>query len=211
MKVATITVPGRGEIRLELHDDKTPKTVANFEKLIADGFYDGLTFHRVIPDFMIQGGSKNGNGTTGSGTTFDDQFHPTLQHTSAGVLSMAKAADDTNDSQFFITDIATRWLDFNHTVFGFLTAGDDVREAIAAVPVNGSDRPENDVVIESIEVFDNREDAVMMLAAPEGIQAFGEAHPDVPIYIGALDEKLNEKGYIVPGLGDAGDRLFGTK
>jgi peptidyl-prolyl cis-trans isomerase B (cyclophilin B) len=117
MKVATLST-NKGEIRIQLHDDKVPKTVANFEKLAKDGFYDGLKFHRVIEDFMIQGGCPKGTGTGGPGYTFADEFHPELKHDGPGVLSMANAGPNTNGSQFFITHVATPWLDGKHSVFG---------------------------------------------------------------------------------------------
>src|SRR5215510_7345277 len=117
MKTATIKT-NRGDIRLKLYDDKTPKTVANFEKLAKDGFYNGLKFHRVIADFMIQGGCPKGTGTGGPGYTFEDEFHKDLKHTGPGILSMANAGPNTNGSQFFITHVATPWLDGKHTVFG---------------------------------------------------------------------------------------------
>lgn len=130
MKVATI-VSNKGNIRIQLHDDKTPKTYANFEKLVNDGYYNGLKFHRVIPDFMIQGGCPDGNGTGGPGYTFEDEFHPELRHDGPGVLSMANAGPNTNGSQFFITHIATPWLDDKHSVFGRVLEGQDVVNAIA--------------------------------------------------------------------------------
>jgi peptidyl-prolyl cis-trans isomerase B (cyclophilin B) len=117
MKVATMTT-NKGDIRIELFDDKVPKTVANFEKLAGDGFYDGLKFHRVIDDFMIQGGCPQGTGTGGPGYTFEDEFHPELRHDSAGILSMANAGPNTNGSQFFITHGPQSHLDGKHAVFG---------------------------------------------------------------------------------------------
>ncbi len=129
MKVATIETP-RGTIKLELFADKTPKTVANFEKLAKEGFYNGLTFHRVIADFMIQGGCPRGDGTGGPGYQFEDEFHPDLKHSGPGMLSMANAGPNTNGSQFFITHVACPWLDGKHTVFGKVIEGQNVVDAI---------------------------------------------------------------------------------
>ena len=117
MKVATFTT-NKGEIRVQLHDDKTPKTVENFEKLVNKGFYNGLKFHRVIEDFMVQGGCPEGTGTGGPGYKFADEFHKDLKHDTPGVLSMANAGPNTNGSQFFITHVPTPWLDGKHSVFG---------------------------------------------------------------------------------------------
>jgi peptidyl-prolyl cis-trans isomerase B (cyclophilin B) len=125
MKVATI-VTNRGTIRIELHADKAPRTVANFEKLAGQGFYNGLKFHRVIANFMIQGGCPLGTGTGGPGYSFEDEFHPDLKHADPGVLSMANSGPNTNGSQFFITHAATPWLDGKHSVFGRVIAGQDV-------------------------------------------------------------------------------------
>jgi peptidyl-prolyl cis-trans isomerase B (cyclophilin B) len=125
MKVATI-VTNRGTIRIQLHADKTPKTVANFEKLAGEGFYDGLKFHRVLADFMIQGGCPKGDGTGGPGYKFADEFHRDIKHSGPGVLSMANAGPNTNGSQFFITHVATPWLDNKHSVFGQVIEGQDV-------------------------------------------------------------------------------------
>jgi len=129
VKVATIAT-NKGTSRIQLHDDKTPNTVANFEKLAAQGFYDGLKFHRVIPNFMIQGGCPKGTGTGGPGYTFADEFHADLKHDGPGVLSMANAGPNTNGSQFFITHVATPWLDGKHSVFGRVIEGQKVVNAI---------------------------------------------------------------------------------
>ena len=129
MKTATIET-SRGTIRLELFADKTPNTVANFEKLAGDGYYDGLKFHRVIPDFMVQTGCPQGTGTGGPGYTFDDEFHADLRHDVPGVLSMANAGPGTNGSQFFLTPVPTPWLDGKHSVFGKVLEGQDVVDAI---------------------------------------------------------------------------------
>ena len=121
----------KGEIRLELFEDKTPKTVANFERLASEGFYDGLSFHRVIDDFMIQGGCPQGTGTGGPGYTFEDEFHDDLKHDQPGTLSMANAGPNTNGSQFFITHVPCPWLDGKHSVFGrVLGDGQSVVNAI---------------------------------------------------------------------------------
>jgi peptidyl-prolyl cis-trans isomerase B (cyclophilin B) len=129
MKVATITT-SRGTIRLELFEDKVPKTVGNFEKLAKDGFYDGLKFHRVIPDFMIQTGCPRGTGTGDAGYKFEDEFHPELKHDGPGVLSMANAGPNTNGSQFFITHVETPWLNNKHSVFGRVLEGQKVVDSI---------------------------------------------------------------------------------
>jgi peptidyl-prolyl cis-trans isomerase B (cyclophilin B) len=129
MKVATIET-SKGVIRLELHEDRVPKTVANFEKLAGDGFYDGLLFHRVIPDFMIQTGCPQGTGSGGPGYQFEDEFDDSLRHDRAGILSMANAGPNTNGSQFFITHGPTPHLDNLHSVFGVVLEGQDVVDAI---------------------------------------------------------------------------------
>jgi peptidyl-prolyl cis-trans isomerase B (cyclophilin B) len=129
MKVATITT-SRGTIRLQLFEDKVPKTVGNFEKLAKDGFYDGLKFHRVIPDFMVQTGCPQGTGTGGPGYSFEDEFHPELKHDGPGVLSMANSGPNTNGSQFFITHVETSWLNNKHSVFGRVLEGQDIVDSI---------------------------------------------------------------------------------
>ena len=115
----------KGDINLELYHENAPLTVANFVNLVKKGYYDKLKFHRVIPDFMIQGGCPQGIGTGGPGYQFKDEFHPTLRHDSAGILSMANSGPGTNGSQFFITHTETPWLDDNHTVFGSIISDSD--------------------------------------------------------------------------------------
>jgi peptidyl-prolyl cis-trans isomerase B (cyclophilin B) len=129
MKVATFET-SKGTIRIELFDDKVPNTVRNFEQLCEKKFYDGLKFHRVIKDFMIQGGCPKGTGTGGPGYQFADEFHPELKHHGPGVLSMANAGPNTNGSQFFITHVATPHLNGRHSVFGQVIEGQDVVDAI---------------------------------------------------------------------------------
>jgi cyclophilin family peptidyl-prolyl cis-trans isomerase len=140
-----------GTIDVELFDDDAPNTVENFRKLAEDKFYDGVIFHRVIPDFMIQGGDPTGTGTGGPGYSFEDEFndHPVER----GALAMANAGPDTNGSQFFIvTADACPWLDGKHTVFGRVTDGMDVVDAISQVETRAGDRPREDVVIERIDL-----------------------------------------------------------
>jgi cyclophilin family peptidyl-prolyl cis-trans isomerase len=139
-----------GPIVLELFDDDAPETVSNFRKLAGEGFYDGIIFHRVIRDFMIQGGCPEGTGTGGPGYTFKDEIN---QHKVArGALAMANAGPNTNGSQFFIVTTAQApWLDGKHTVFGQVTDGMDTVDAIEALPTDSSDRPLEPPVIESIE------------------------------------------------------------
>ena len=129
VKKATIKT-NKGTIKLDLYDDKVPKTVENFETLAKKGFYDGLKFHRVIPDFMIQTGCPKGTGTGDAGYKFKDEFHKDLKHDGPGILSMANAGPNTNGSQFFITHVETPWLDGKHSVFGKVTDGMDVVNSI---------------------------------------------------------------------------------
>ncbi|MGA8275453.1 MAG: peptidylprolyl isomerase [Thermoplasmata archaeon] len=136
-----------GDMRIELFRDKAPKTVENFVSLVRKGFYTGLTFHRVIPGFMIQGGCPTGDGTGGPGYNIKDEFEPTLRHDGPGVLSMANAGPNTGGSQFFITLAPTKWLDGKHAVFGRVRGGMDVVEKIAAVARDGSDRPKTPIRI----------------------------------------------------------------
>ena len=137
----------QGDIRAEIFADRAPQTSENFLKLVRQGFYDGLTFHRVIPDFMIQGGCPKGDGTGGPGYAIRDEFRPDLRHDGPGVFSMANAGPNTGGSQFFITLKATPWLDQRHAVFGKVRSGQEVVQKIAAVPRDGSDRPKSPVRI----------------------------------------------------------------
>jgi peptidyl-prolyl cis-trans isomerase B (cyclophilin B) len=152
MSQATMTT-NHGDITLELFDEEAPKTVDNFRKLARDGFYDGLIFHRVIKDFMVQGGCPQGTGTGGPGYTFEDEFndHKVVR----GALAMANAGPNTNGSQFFIVTIPEAgWLDGKHTVFGEVANGMDVVDKIEGLPTDGRDRPREDARIEKLEVGD---------------------------------------------------------
>ncbi len=141
----------QGDITIELFDEDAPKTVENFKKLAADGFYDGLTFHRIIRDFMIQGGCPLGTGTGGPGYSFEDEFN---QHKVVrGALAMANSGPNTNGSQFFIvTTGAAPWLDGKHTVFGEVTGGMGVVDQIERLPTDRQDRPKDDAKITALTV-----------------------------------------------------------
>jgi cyclophilin family peptidyl-prolyl cis-trans isomerase len=152
MSAATLQTT-KGAIVLELFDDDAPKTVENFRTLAGNGFYDGVIFHRVIPDFMIQGGDPTGTGSGGPGYTFEDEVndHPVVR----GALAMANAGPNTNGSQFFIvTADACPWLDGKHTVFGQVTEGMDAVDAISQLDRDAGDRPREDVSIERVELSD---------------------------------------------------------
>ena len=150
-QTAVITLGNGKQIRIEFFPEDAPKTVENFTKLAGDGFYDGLIFHRVIKDFMIQGGCPQGTGTGGPGYTFEDEFN---QHkVERGALAMANAGPNTNGSQFFIvTTEAASWLDGKHTVFGKVTNGMDAVDSIEGTQTGAQDRPVDDVVIERVEL-----------------------------------------------------------
>ncbi|MGH2935635.1 MAG: peptidylprolyl isomerase [Gaiellaceae bacterium] len=150
MSAATLHT-NHGAIAIELYDGDAPKTVDNFVGLARKGFYDGVIFHRVIPDFMIQGGDPTGTGSGGPGYTFEDESND--HRVERGVLAMANAGPNTNGSQFFIvTAQACPWLDGKHTVFGRVTSGMDVVDAISSADLDARDRPRSDVVIERVEL-----------------------------------------------------------
>ena len=150
MTTATIHT-NHGAIEVELFDEDAPKTVENFSTLARDGFYDGVSFHRVIPDFMIQGGDPTGTGSGGPGYQFEDEFND--QRVVRGALAMANAGPNTNGSQFFVvTADACPWLDGKHTVFGRVTAGMDVVDRISELPRDERDKPRDDAVMERVEV-----------------------------------------------------------
>lgn len=166
-ELRAVVQTNKGTIEIRLFEHRAPKTVANFVGLATGKreytdletfetttgpYYDGVIFHRVIPGFMIQGGDPTGTGTGGPGYNFADEFHPELRHTKGGLLSMANAGKNTNGSQFFITLGPTPHLDNKHAIFGEVIAGQDVVEAIAAVPRNGRDKPHDDVVMERVEI-----------------------------------------------------------
>jgi cyclophilin family peptidyl-prolyl cis-trans isomerase len=138
-----------GTFTVELFEDRAPETAGNFIKLAESGFYDGVIFHRIIADFMIQGGDPDGTGMGGPGYTIPDEFHPELRHDEPGVLSMANAGPNTGGSQFFITLVPTPWLDDRHAVFGKVTEGMDVIEAMGALKTGRNDRP-----VEEVRIYD---------------------------------------------------------
>jgi len=151
MSTATMHT-NHGAIELELFDEDAPKTVENFRKLAGDGFYDGVIFHRVIKDFMIQGGDPTGTGTGGPGYTFEDEFNE--HKVERGALAMANAGPNTNGSQFFIvTTSAAPWLDGKHTVFGRVTGGMDAVDSIEGTETDAADKPSADAQIERVELI----------------------------------------------------------
>jgi cyclophilin family peptidyl-prolyl cis-trans isomerase len=158
-----------GDLILKLFEDKAPITTARVIQLAQSGFYNNLSFHRVMDNFVIQGGDPLGNGTGGSGVGFDDEFASGYQFTGSGQLAMAKSYDDTNDSQFFITEGPQRHLDFNHTIFGQLVEGEAVRDRISAVPTDANGKPLGAVTITSVSVIDDRQNGVLTLSVPNNV------------------------------------------
>jgi len=149
----TVTIEtNHGTITAEMFSDAAPKTAGNFIELARKGFYDGIIFHRVIGGFMLQGGDPTGTGTGGPGYTIPDEFGDGLAHTGTGMFSMANSGPNTGGSQFFITLAATPWLDGKHAIFGKVTSGLDVVQAIGNVQTGAGDRPVDDVVMEKVTV-----------------------------------------------------------
>ena len=144
-----------GVIEAELFAADAPKTVKNFTDLVSKNFYNGIIFHRVIPNFMIQTGDPTGTGMGGPGYSFSDEFSPTLKHEKAGMLSMANSGPNTNGSQFFITDAATPWLDGKHSVFGQVTSGLDVVKQIANAPRDSNDKPLTTISMTKVTVLES--------------------------------------------------------
>lgn len=142
----------QGSFRAEIFEKEAPVTSGNFLKLVRSGFYDGLSFHRVIPEFMIQGGCPKGDGTGGPGYNIRDEFAPGLRHSGPGMLSMANAGPNTGGSQFFVTVAATPWLDGKHAIFGKVTDGLPAVVSLSQLPRDRNDRPRSPVKIESIRV-----------------------------------------------------------
>ncbi|MFQ5537196.1 MAG: peptidylprolyl isomerase [Gemmatimonadota bacterium] len=149
----TVTIQtNHGTIVAEMFMDLAPRTAGNFIKLAREGYYDGLIFHRVITDFMIQGGDPTGTGRGGPGYTIEDEFAPGLRHDAPGIFSMANAGPNTGGSQFFITLVATPWLDGKHAIFGKVVEGMEVVQKIGLIPTAPGDRPVEDVVMEKVTV-----------------------------------------------------------
>jgi cyclophilin family peptidyl-prolyl cis-trans isomerase len=148
----------KGNFEVELYNDLAPRTVDNFVSLVKKKYYDGTIFHRIISDFMIQGGDPTGTGTGGPGWVIQDEFGKGLTHNAAGILSMANAGPNTGGSQFFITLVPTEWLDRKHAIFGHVVEGMDVVEAIGAVKTSSSDRPIDDVTIKTVTIKAEEDD-----------------------------------------------------
>ena len=160
-------ITNKGNILLQLEYQKTPKTVGNFICLTEKGFYKDVIFHRVIKDFMIQGGDPTGTGHGGPGYQFSDEFHPELKHIGPGILSMANVGPNTNGSQFFITVTETPWLDNRHTVFGKVTEGMDIVKKIAEVETGNDKKPIQKIYIKKMTIIRNGEDAKNFIACKE--------------------------------------------
>jgi cyclophilin family peptidyl-prolyl cis-trans isomerase len=164
-----LDVENYGTMLFHLFEQDMPRTTARIVQLVQQGFYTNVPFHRIIKDFMIQGGDPTGTGSGGSNTSIDDEFNINYRFTAPGLLAMAKSLNDTADSQFFVTSAATRWLDFHHSIFGVITEGDSVREAIENVAVDSNDKPTSTVKIASASIVDDLENGVLVLKAASGV------------------------------------------
>jgi cyclophilin family peptidyl-prolyl cis-trans isomerase len=197
-----IDVEGFGKMVFELFEDESPRVVERITSLAEDGFYDGLKFHRILNNFVIQGGDPKGDGTGGSDLPdFDDQFDVDLQHNRTGILSMAKGGDDTNNSQFFITEGAARHLDFNHSIFGQLIEGESNRDNISNTAANSSGVPTIPVLMETVTVFDDVENGLLRLSAAEG--ATGSA--DITVTVRDAEGHESTKTFAVNVTADGSD------
>ncbi len=175
-----ISVAGYGDMLIDTFDDLAPRVTEQIKQLASDGFYDNVTFHRILNTFVIQGGDPTGTGTGGSTLgDFNDQFNFDLQHNRTGLISMAKSTDDTNDSQFFITEGPQRSLDFQHSIFGLVVEGDSVRDAISNTATNPNGLPTFAVTMQSVDVVADNENAVLMFKAPAGTT--GSAHVKIRV------------------------------
>ncbi|MBN1588517.1 MAG: peptidylprolyl isomerase [Pirellulales bacterium] len=209
MRISVLSDDGaiNGDMVFELFEDRVPRVTGRIIELAESGFYDGIIFHRVLDDFMIQTGDPLGDGTGGSDLPdFDDQFHVDLQHNTKGLLSMAKSSDDTNNSQFFITEVPTRHLDYNHSIFGQLVEGEAIREAISEVAVHlrpNSNPPEYsvpdvDIVMTSAEIFVDNENGVLMLKAPEGYTSTTDVTITVKVSDGQNEDEVTFTVTVTP-------------
>lgn len=187
-----LSLAGYGDMVFELFEGRAPRPAGRVVELAESGFYDGTIFHRIIEDFVIQGGDPTGTGAGGSTLgDFDDQYHLDLQHNTPGMLSYAKSNDDTNDSQFFITDEPLRFLDFNHSIFGTLTEGEENRLALEKILTDQDDLPLFDVVLESATIFEDAENSVLVL------RPTGEGTGSVSLTVTVTDEQGNEHSEVI--------------
>lgn len=203
-----LDMQGFGDMVFELFEQRAPVPAGRVATLAQAGFYDGIIFHRVVDNFVIQAGDPTGTGTSGSTLgNFDDQFHPDLQHNGSGVLSFAKTSDDTNNSQFFVTETPTRHLDFNHSIFGQLVEGEDVREAISNMETNDSGTPTTPITISTASVFTDTENSVIMLKGLGGTgttnvtitvtDSDGNTHSEV-VQVTVVNDTVNGQPYLDP-------------
>lgn len=201
-----LDMEGYNDMVFELFEQRAPAPAGRVAQLAESGFYDGIIFHRVIDQFVIQAGDPTGTGTSGSSLgEFDDQFHPELQHNRSGILSFAKTNDDTNNSQFFVTETPTRHLDFNHSIFGQLVEGESVREAISSVETDDNGKPTTPITIAAGSVFQDTENSVIMLKALGGTgqtdvtvtvtDADGNTHSEV-VSVEVVEDSTNSQPFL---------------